>query len=51
MQSGRDWKNSYRGDEQYDYRREDDRDRHRREKGKSLMSFMLTFKMWKRMKF
>lgn len=36
MQSGRDWKNSYRGDrgdEQYDYRREDERDRHRREKG------------------
>lgn len=37
MQTGRDWKNSYRGDrgdDQYDYRREDDRDRHRREKGK-----------------
>ncbi|XP_034243524.1 luc7-like protein 3 [Thrips palmi] len=36
MQGGRDWKNSYRGDrgdEQYEYRREDDRDRHRREKG------------------
>lgn len=36
MQSGREWKDSYRrerGDDQHEYRREDERDRHRREKG------------------
>ncbi|KAJ1526952.1 hypothetical protein ONE63_008500 [Megalurothrips usitatus] len=36
LQGGRDWKDSHRrdrGEEQFDYRRDDDRDRHRRDKG------------------